>query len=463
MRQRGAMLAACLVATAVAVTSCSSSKSSPPPAANTSSAASTQAAASGSAAGSAQPAASGSAAAGSATARLDGVTLTLWTAAVTAHAADQVIQSFKQATGATVNTVVIPDPYETNLATKLATGAKPDLMFWQPTQAELSLIRGDQILQPLDGEPWMSSLSPNVSSMGVINGKHYAAMVSTPSTIGVYYNKNDFTKAGITSTPSNFAGLLDDAHKLKAAGVAPFYEAGGDKWPLQWIPVVLMADLTKSGDFWPALNKNQKSWTDPAIVSTITQYQSIIQSGLVNSDYKTGTFAQQADAVFSGTAGMAVQLNAMISQMQTKHTTAELDSNVGFFPISPNGNVGTFVPDQSNAVVAPKTGNAKQEAAARQLLAFWLGPDYSAYIASSKAVSIEPSVPTPPTVPQVAVDSFKALSNAVGAYQVEAIIAPDLHLDLADMLYGKKNPQQVAAACEQQFKQEATAQGKPGF
>lgn len=398
------------------------------------------------------------------TARLDGVTLTMWTAATTAHSADQVIKAFDQATGATVNTVVVPDPYETNLPTKLATGAKPDLMFWQPTTSALTKIRPSQTLQQLDGQPWESALSPNVSNLGKLDDGHrYAAIVSSPSTIGVYYNKPDFAKAGITATPTNFADLLADANKLKAAGIAPFYEVGGDKWPLQWIPVVLMADLTKSGSFWPALNKNQASWTDQQIVSTITQYQDIINKGLVNSDYKTATFAEQGDAVFSGSAAMAVQLNALEGEIATKHSTAEMDTNLGFFPISPNGNIGTYVPDQSNAVVAPKTGDAKREAAARQFLDFWLGPDYKDYVADAKAVSIEPSVPSPSSVPQVAVQSFNALNGAVGAYQVEAIVAPDLHLDLADMIYGTKTPQQVAQACEDQFKQVAAAQGAAGF
>lgn len=398
------------------------------------------------------------------TARLDGVTLTLWTAATTAHSADQVITAFESATGAKVNTVVVPDPYETNLPTKLATGAKPDLMFWQPTTSALTKIRATDQLQQLDGQPWESALSPAVSPLGKLDDGHrYAAIVSAPSTIGVYYNKQAFAKAGITSDPQNFAALLDDAHKLEAAGIVPFYEAGGDKWPLQWLPVVLMADMTKAGTFWPALNKNQASWTDPQIVSTITAYQDIINQGLTNSDYKTGTFAEQGDSLYNGKVGMVVQLGALEAEIAAKHSAAEVDANVGFFPISQNDNVATYVPDQSNAVVAPKTGNAKQEAAARQFLAFWLGPDYTDYVTAAKGVSIETAVPSPDGVPQLAVTSFKALDGAVGAYQVEAIVAPDLHLHLADMLYGKKTPQQVAQACEDQFKQVAAAQGAPGF
>lgn len=398
------------------------------------------------------------------TARLDGVTLTLWTAVGSAHEADQVISAFEHATGAKVNPVVIPGAYDSVVAGKLATGAKPDLMFWEPTPGEFSLIRGTEALQNLDGQPWVSKISPNVASMGKDGGHWVAGMVTTPTTIGVYYNKQDFAKAGITSTPSNFADLLTDAHKLKTAGITPFDEAGGDKWPVQWIPEVLMADLTKSGTFWPAMNTNRQSWTNPAILSAITQYQDIIKSGLTNTDYKTATFPSQTEAVFSGTAGMAVQFGAAWEpEIATQHSPAQINAHLGFFPISPHGNIATYTPDQSNAVVLPKTGNAKQEAAARQFLAFWLGPDYKAFITNSKTTSIEPSVPSPATVTQTALANFASLKGAVGAYQEEGIAVPDLYLYLMDMLYGTKTPMQVAEACESQFKQIATAEGARGF
>jgi len=58
---------------------------------------------------------------------LQGVTLTLWMSTQTASMADNVIKAFEAKTGAKINKVVIPDVYETNAPTKLATGAKPDL------------------------------------------------------------------------------------------------------------------------------------------------------------------------------------------------------------------------------------------------------------------------------------------------------------------------------------------------
>ena len=45
--------------------------------------------------------------------------------------------------------------------------------------------------------------------------------------------------------------------------------------------------------------------------------------------------------------------------------TSELKQKIGFFPISPSGNVATFIADPSNSVVAFKAGDYKRESAAR--------------------------------------------------------------------------------------------------
>ncbi len=63
---------------------------------------------------------------------------------------EQVVAAFEKATGADVEVVTIPDPYEQSVQTKVATGDKPDLAFWQPTASMLTAINAKTNLQPLD-------------------------------------------------------------------------------------------------------------------------------------------------------------------------------------------------------------------------------------------------------------------------------------------------------------------------
>jgi raffinose/stachyose/melibiose transport system substrate-binding protein len=399
------------------------------------------------------------------TARLDGVKLTMWTAQNTLNAPKQVIDAFEKATGAEVETQAIPDLYEQNVPTKLASGDKPDLMFWQPSVSTLPFVQPRQNLLTLDGEEWISKLGGTEKSLGVIDGRRYAAIVTSPAMLGVYYNKDVFRQAGITDKdfPTSYDELLHLGHTVAdKTDAAAFYEAGGDKWPMQWQMQVQLTDL--DDQWWADLNRNKKKWTDPAVVGAIKKYkEKLLDAGLAQKNYRTGTFTGQADSLWQGESAMALNVTSFQSQLQAKHSTAEIDKRIGWFPIANSSATGMYSPDQTNGVVAFRTGDEKRQNAARQFLAFWLGPDYPAYIKAMKIPSVQPTVPNPDGLPRTSLAQMKALPKAIGVFQAKAIVAPDTHLYLADMIYGKKNPQQVAQAIQDQFTQVAKAQGASGF
>lgn len=396
-------------------------------------------------------------------AKLDGVDLTIWAAQNSNTVPKQVINAFHRVTGATVKVVTIPDPYEQGVQTKVATGDKPDLAFWQPTASMLTAINARANLQQLTGAPWLPKLDPRLKDMtGLLGSTRYAALVTSPAVEGVYYNKQVFAANGITRPPKNFGDMVAMARRLKGKGVTPFFEMGGDRWATQWWVQVQLADAAKSG-LWDKINKHQETFSSPVVLNAIKTYKSLIDEGLFNSDIKTATFEDQGRALLDGKAAMALQVNSFFGELQASADTATLDKKIGFFPISPSGNIGTYIPDQSNALVAFRTGDARREAAARQLLAFWMGPDYGAFIADRDTVSLEPSVPSPPGVPQALRAVHASLATSVGSMQVLAVANPDLYLNLSDMIAGKMAPPKVASTTQHQFAQLAKAAGASGF
>ncbi|GHJ43324.1 hypothetical protein Cs7R123_06660 [Catellatospora sp. TT07R-123] len=397
------------------------------------------------------------------TAKLDGVTLTVWAAQNSNTVPKQVIEAFQAATGAKVDVVTIPDPYEQGVQTKVATGDKPDLAFWQPTASMLTALNAKANLQPLDGAPWLGQLTPALRDItGLLDGTRYAALVTSPAVEGVYYNKEVFAANGVPATPKNLDEMLTVARQLKAKGVTPFFEMGKDRWATQWWVQVQLADAARDG-LWDRINTNKETFSSPVVLDAIKKYQALIDEGLFNADIKTATFDDQGTALLSGKAAMAVQVNSFFGQLQAKADTATLDSKIGFFPISPSGNVGTFIPDQSNALVAFKTGDAKREAAARQLLAYWMGPGYAGFVADRKTVSLQTAVPSPAGVPQALLAVHASLSTSVGSMQALAVANPDLYINLADMIAGTMTPEQVATTTQEQFAQLARAAGVTGF
>jgi raffinose/stachyose/melibiose transport system substrate-binding protein len=395
--------------------------------------------------------------------KLDGVKLTIWAAQNSNTVPKKVIEGFQQATGATVEVVTIPDPYEQGIQTKVATGDKPDLAFWQPTASMLTAINAKANLQPLTGAPWLAAMDPALRDItGLLGETRYAALITSPAVEGVYYNKEVFAANGVTAPPKNFDEMVALARKLKAANVTPFYEMGADRWATQWWVQVQLADAAKAG-LWDRINTGKERFTDPTVLDAITKYQVLIKEGLFNSDIKTAKFSDQGAALLDGKAAMVVQVNSFFGQLQAKADTATLNKKIGFFPISPTGNVGTFIPDQSNALVAFKTGDAKREAAARQLLAYWMGPGYQAFVTDRNTVSLQTAVANPPGVPQALLDVHAALPQSAGSMQALAVANPDLYINLADMIAGTMTPSQVAEATQDQFAQLAKAAGATGF
>jgi raffinose/stachyose/melibiose transport system substrate-binding protein len=397
------------------------------------------------------------------TAKLDGVNLTVWAAQNSNKTAQKVISDFEAATGAKIKVVTIPDPYEQDLQTKVASGDKPDLAFWQPTASELTSLNATNNLQPLDGAPWVDKFKPALRNItGMLNGKRYAALISSPAVEGVYYNKQVFAKYGITDLPKNFDEMIADAKAIKAKGGTPFFEMGGDRWATQWWVQVQLADAAKAG-LWDKVNKQQEKFTDPTILDAIKKYKGLVDDGLFNSNITSANFVDQGKALLAGDAAMVVQVNSFFSELQASANTEELNQKIGFFPIAPSGNVGTFIPDQSNALVAFKTGDSKRESAARQFLSFWLGAEYSKVLADQNTVSLETDVPSPATVPEALTAVADSLPTAVGSMQALAIANPDLYINLANMLSGKMTPQKVASTTQAQFAQLAKAMGAPGW
>ncbi len=397
------------------------------------------------------------------TADLSGTTLTIWAAQNSSTVPDSVVAGFEEATGAQVEVVTIPDPYEQGVQTKVATGDKPDLAFWQPTASMLTALNAPTNLQPLDGAPWLDSYAPEVRDItGILDDTRYAALITSPAVEGVYYNKEVFTEHGISETPTDWDAFVELARTLEADGQTPFFEMGGDRWATQWWVQVQLADAAADG-LWDRVNAGEEKFTDPTILGAIQQYKALIDEGLFNDDIRTATFEDQADALLAGDAAMVVQVNSFFGQLQAKADTDELNEKIGFFPISPSGNVGTFIPDQSNALVAFKTGDENRERAARQLLSYWLGDGYADFVADRDTVSLQTEVPSPDTVPQALLDVHASLGDAVGSMQALAVANPDLYIYLADMIQGTTTPEEVAQQTQDHFAQLARAQGVEGF
>ncbi len=156
---------------------------------------------------------------------------------------------FEKATGAKIDQVVFPDPFESNLLTKWATGARPDLMIFQSAVDYVQQLNPAKNLFDLTGQSYISKeLFNQNKSATVDDGKAYGLSLETPSVFGLWFNKQILAADGLAA-PTDFDQLVSTCQTIKKdnPGVSPLYDAGGDQWTTQVLPFMLWTDSMKAG------------------------------------------------------------------------------------------------------------------------------------------------------------------------------------------------------------------------
>lgn len=285
-----------------------------------------------SAATSAAPPASSSAPASAAPTEAAPVTLTLWhnygteanadvtNALVKAYMADN--------KNVTINVVSQPaDNYFALLKAAAIAQSGPDLMtMWtglfalqnQSYLEPLNQYIPEDTLKTFNGIDWCSKgLQLSQGAICVpLDMQHYNG----------FYNKELFTKAGITSFPTNWTEFFTALDKLKASGVTPIaYGPGGQALNAGFYPyydLSYMMMYLGVGD-WLKLYNGQIPWTDPAIVKQLQTWAQIKSKGYTNPDVLNG------DSVGLFEAGKAAMV--LEGSWDFKEFHDKMGDNVGVF------------------------------------------------------------------------------------------------------------------------------------
>ena len=116
------------------------------------------------------------------------------------------------------------------LQTALNSSSAPDIFFQRGGGKMLAMVNAGEV-QPLT---LSAADKANVGAAALAaytaNGKVYAIPVDFQPE-GIYYSKDLFAQAGITSPPTTIPELETDVAKLKAIGVAPIAVGAKDAWP----------------------------------------------------------------------------------------------------------------------------------------------------------------------------------------------------------------------------------------
>jgi raffinose/stachyose/melibiose transport system substrate-binding protein len=227
-----------------------------------------------------------------------------------------------------IETVGGGSDYGAALKAKFNSGDKPDI-FNNGGYSDLDLWI-DQ-LEDLTDQPWVKDLVKGASEPMTKGGKLYGQPLNLEG-YGFIYNKDLFTKAGITETPKTLTQLEDAAKKLQAKGITPFINGYGEWWVLgNHFVNIPFAQQPDPNAFIDSLNKGTgKIPGNKAFDDWVKLFDLTLKYGNKNplqTDYKT-----EVTDFALGKAAMTQQGN----WTQLDLTKTNPDINVGFLPMPIN-------------------------------------------------------------------------------------------------------------------------------
>jgi raffinose/stachyose/melibiose transport system substrate-binding protein len=385
---------------------------------------------------------------------LSGVELTYWTATGANDAIKNLIAGFEAETGATVDTIEFPDPFEQNFLTRWTTGERPDFFNFHPNYSWLIRLNPTETLVDLSGEDFVTQTKFGIpEAAGFVDGKHYAAVITYPFLSGMFYNKEVFAEAGI-EIPQNLEEFFAACEAFDAAGrgIDFLTVGGGDLWPLQIFPFDLWADDVNDG-LIEELNDGTTTFTDPRFVAGIQALQTAIENGCVNSDITTATYDNELTSLIDGKTAMISQATWALPSLVDANGIDAVNEKIGFFPLSMRSPLGSWQVTQGGSFSVPINADSAKQEAALAFIRYATGDGYAQYLEDSGDLPVLEGYDPPTDVPTALLEANEAfLAGAAPAFAMP-IKAPygDFHVYLGEMINGVKTPEQVAEDLQREF------------
>jgi raffinose/stachyose/melibiose transport system substrate-binding protein len=211
-------------------------------------------------------------------------------------------------------------------------GSLPDIFIAQATQIQTLAKTGKlfNFAPALNGAPsWKRSFYAGAFESLTGGGGKIWGIPEERDTVGIFWNKALFAKAGLHSFPTTWTQFLADCKKLKQAGVTPFAMDG------DWVTQLMWANLigTKPGGARFLLSGIKSgNWAgNPMIVQATTFLKKLHTAGYVNKDAFSGNYQDAANHFLQERAAMIANGPWMVAaDIKGSAATKTLYSHVAY-------------------------------------------------------------------------------------------------------------------------------------
>jgi raffinose/stachyose/melibiose transport system substrate-binding protein len=234
-------------------------------------------------------------------------------------------------------TVMENEAFKAAIQTNIQSGDIPDLFqSWGGGGLRDQVKAG--VVRDITSEAssFIGNIGPAAAKLYQVDGKQYGVPFDA-GMVGMWYNKDLFTKAGIAAPPTTWDDLLADIQKLKTAGITPIAVGAGDKWPAHfWYSYLMVRECgadamnkiaTDNNFSVDCVIKAGKKVAD--LVALQPFQQGFLAAGWDAPDGESGTMASQ---------GAAMDLmgqwapGAFRTQAGIKDASQPLPFQLGWFP-----------------------------------------------------------------------------------------------------------------------------------
>lgn len=356
---------------------------------------------------------------------------------------------------------MIGNSVEENIKPKVASHKLPDILSVNPNAYAADLADQGLLADVGTSPVWDNMLDGLKADWTTQEGKRYGISGGVAATL-MYYNQDQFKRAGIAALPTNFDEFLVVCERLKKAGLTPLMWNGGFPNMLANGPfsfgfannVVAPHPNWKQGIGDGSLNLNTSEAADIFAKIKLIAQRGYVQKGYMSTNYADGIklFTQGKTAMaFHGTWAAGLLMHGQ-----------------GF-------KTGVFIPPWNAAgksvvpVIGSETGFAVSETAnkkaAFQFLEFMFGKGFSIY--QNKRQNIPPlkqvqgKVVADPQIMQYikTVEQFPVTASPYYSFLPASTIEL-LHSLMQDVLVDRSTPRQAARAVDESIKSEARRHNK---
>jgi raffinose/stachyose/melibiose transport system substrate-binding protein len=201
------------------------------------------------------------------------------------------------------------DPYRVKMTTLGASGDLPDLFVANGSMLIDYIPKGyvGTFNEALDQDPeWKNGFLPNSFDEFTTDGKIYGVPTAMFSAHIIYYNKELFQKAGITSFPQTWDEFTAAIQKLKDSGVIPIAMGNKSNVPVGSVLFGTLADRYTGTDWFKAMKEGKAKFTDPEFVNALKALQDLAKMGAFNSDINSIDGVQSSTLYYNKQAAMMV-------------------------------------------------------------------------------------------------------------------------------------------------------------